>query len=159
MKIEGRGRSPEYVHTVTKAYKEAVNSIKEGSYTKEKIEKWLQELNSVYNRGFWSGGYYLGQKTDDWANCYGSKATHKKTFVGKISNFFKKSGIAECAVVAHPLKKNDTFLIEGESTGIVKGIISELRNSKDPEIANKGEVVTFPLSQKIKRNDRLYILK
>lgn len=158
LKIEGRGRSPEYVYTVTKAYKEAVNSIQDGSFTKEKIEQWLKELSSVYNRGFWSGGYYMGEKTDDWANCSGSKATKKKVFVGKITNYFKKTGIAECTVEAHPLKKGDEFLIEGDSTGVIIGVIEELRNCKKQEVAVQGEIVTFPLPQKIKRNDKLYIL-
>ena len=74
LKIEGRGRSPDYVYKTTKAYKEAVDACLKGKYTKEKIELWLNELQLVYNRGFWHGGYYLGNKLGEWCNCYGSKA-------------------------------------------------------------------------------------
>ena len=90
LKIEGRGRSADYVYTTVKCYREAVDSILDGTYTKEKIIDWKERLATVYNRGFWDG-YYLGRKMGEWSDAYGSKATTKKIFLGKGIKYFPKS--------------------------------------------------------------------
>ncbi|MFQ5475224.1 MAG: peptidase U32 family protein, partial [Candidatus Nanoarchaeia archaeon] len=97
-KIEGRARGPEYVSTVTRVYKEAIEAVKSSTYTKTKIEKWREELKTVFNRGFWENGYYLGKKTGEWSGAYGSKATTEKIQVGKVIHFFGKNNVAEIAV-------------------------------------------------------------
>src|SRR3989344_8296374 len=81
LKIEGRGRPPEYVYTVVKCYKEAIDSYYNKTYNQEKIDKWTKELESVFNRGFWHGGYYLGKKLGEWSGSYGSKAKKEKSFI------------------------------------------------------------------------------
>src|SRR3989338_6598224 len=91
LKIEGRGRAPEYVYHVTKTYKEAVKSIENKSYTKDKIDEWVKDLERVYNGGFWHGGYYLGKQLGQWSGAFGSKATTKKEYIGKVLNYFNKA--------------------------------------------------------------------
>ena len=93
LKIEGRARSAEYVKTVVSCYDEAINAYVDGAFSKEKIEDWDKRLAKVFNRGFWDG-YYLGQRFGEWSEKYGSKATHKKVYVGKGSNYFDRIGVA-----------------------------------------------------------------
>lgn len=158
LKIEGRGRSPEYVYTVVSSYREALDAIAQGTYSKEKVEKWSSDLRSVYNRGFWQGGYYLGNKLGEWSGAYGSVATKKKIYVGKVSNYFDKIGVGEFLLEAHTLKKGDAIVITGPSTGVVKGFVESLRTHEKTSSAGKGETATIPVSQKIRRNDKLYVL-
>ena len=55
LKIEGRARGPEYVYTVVKCYKEAVQAVVNGTFTEEKKDQWDEQLARVFNRGFWDG--------------------------------------------------------------------------------------------------------
>ena len=89
LKIEGRGRSADYVKTVSRVYREAVDAWFEGKFTKENLEKWNAKLATVYNRGFWEG-YYAGRKMGEWTERYGSQATKRKIYVGKVTNYFSK---------------------------------------------------------------------
>ena len=99
-KIEGRARGPEYVHTVVSCYKEAIESVLDGTFTEEKKDKWDERLSTVFNRGFWDG-YYQGQKMGEWTKEYGNKATEKKVLIGKVMKYFSRLGVAEIAVEAN----------------------------------------------------------
>jgi putative protease len=156
LKIEGRGRSPEYVKTVTRCYREAVNAVFEGNFNKENLEHWNLELGTVYNRGFWDG-YYLGRKMGEWAGQYGSQATRKKVYVGKITNYFAKSGIAEVKIEAHPLHTGDDILLIGPTTGVVENKVSEIwLDEKQVESSGKGDLCTIPVSTFLRPSDKLY---
>ncbi|MEK6614718.1 MAG: peptidase U32 family protein [Bacteroidota bacterium] len=156
LKIEGRGRSEDYVFTTTKCYREAINSIGEGTYTKKKIEKWKEELATVFNRGFWDG-YYLGKKIGEWNDEYGSKATKKKIYIGKGVKYFDNIGIGEFKMEAQSLREGDEILISGPTTGIVKEIVSEMRvNDKRKEQVKKGDLFSMPMKNKIRTSDKLY---
>ena len=161
LKIEGRARPPEYVKTVVKTYKDALDAINSNSYTKDKIDRWLNDLKNVFNRGFWHGGYYLGNDLDIWSKSYGSKALRKKTYVGKITNYYSKIKVAELQVEANELKINDEILIIGKTTGLIEDKITHLKSEekKDIQIAEKKTTISFPLSQPVKKNDKLYILE
>ena len=159
LKIEGRARSAEYVDTVVMIYKEAMKAINENTYTKEKIDHWIKRLEAVFNRGFWHGGYYLGEELDQWSRTYGSKATKKKKYVGKTTNYFSKIKVAEVLIQAHQLKVGDEILIIGDKTGAVKSKITKLKADKDITIANKNDLISFPLDDKIRKNDKLYVLE
>lgn len=160
-KIEGRGRSPEYVYTVTKAYKEALNDLKNNTYTSEKIQQYLTSLQSVYNRKLSHGNYYLGKELGDYSNTHGSQATKEKLYVGTVRNYFAKIGIAEIAIETQAIHINDEIVIIGSETGVYKGNISELRNIHEKPIisASKNEIVTFPVTEKVRRKDNVYIWK
>src|SRR3989338_10223674 len=105
LKIEGRAKPPEYVYAAAKAYKEAAESIENNSYTKEKISQWIKELEKVYNRGFWHGGYYFRKKLGQWSNAYGSKATTEKAYLGKVLNYFSNANAAEILLEAGALSQ------------------------------------------------------
>jgi putative protease len=156
LKIEGRGRSPEYVKKVTRVYREAANAWIEGSYTEEKIEIWNKELDAVYNRGFWDG-YYLGRKTGEWTERYGNQATKKKLFLGTITNYFNKIGVAELKIQTHDIKVGDEINIIGPTTGVYEGEIDELRvDLNKVELAHKGDAVSFKTSELVRRGDKVY---
>lgn len=155
MKIEGRGRAPEYVKTVIECYREAIDAYFEGVYTKEKIADWMERLAKVYNKGFWSG-YYLGQKMGEWSDQHGSHATTKKIFIGKGVKYYAKPKVAEFNIVSHALKKGDKILITGPTTGVFEAEVEEMRVGDNiVDEAKKGDVVNF-ISEKIRPSDKLY---
>jgi len=156
LKIEGRGRAPEYVAKVIKSYREAIDAIEDGSYSKEKVTQWMTELEKVYNRGFW-GGYYLGRKLGSWSDTSGSKATQKKVYVGKGMHYYPKANIGEFNIQAYDIKIGDTLLITGPTTGAQEIELTEMFiNDKNGTQAQKGDVVTMPLSFRIRPSDKLY---
>jgi len=159
LKIEGRGRAPEYVKTVTQCYREAADAYLEGTYTKEKIAEWDKQLASVYNRGFWDG-YYLGQDLGEWSDVHGSKATTRKKYIGKGVHYYPKAGIAEFKLETHSLKVGDKVLITGPTTGVVETEIKELMVDEvlHQEI-KKGVNFTTPLDVKIRNSDKLYVVE
>ena len=157
LKIEGRGRAPDYVNTVVKSYKEAVESYLDGTYTKEKIDNWIKDLEKVYNRGFWHGGYYLGKKLGEWSGVYGSQAKKEKIFLGRAKHYFGKVKVGEFHMESGELKIGDEILITGPTTGViettVEGIFFE---EKDVESVHKGQIFTIKLEDKVRNNDKLY---
>jgi putative protease len=158
LKIEGRARPAEYVKTVTSCYNEAILAYVEGTFTKDKIEDWDARLATVFNRGFWNG-YYLGQRLGEWSETYGSKASVRKVYVGKGTNYFDRIGVAEVTLESGSLKTGDEILITGPSTGVIETIIKELRvNELNVDIASKGETCSFPLGQVVRRSDKVYKL-
>lgn len=155
-KIEGRARGPEYVKTVVFCYKEAIESCLEGTYTPDKINDWNRRLSRVFNRGFWNG-YYLGQRLGEWSANYGSEATHKKIYVGKVTNYFSKLGVAEFLLEAQYLSVGDEILITGETTGAYENIIDEIRVELKPvEKVIKGTYFSFKTKKLVRRNDKIY---
>jgi U32 family peptidase len=156
LKIEGRARPPEYVYTVTKCYREAVDSYFDGTYNTEKIINWTEQLSSVFNRGFWDG-YYLGQRLGEWSNVYGSRATKRKVYVGKGMNYFSNISVAEFLCEASEISIGDEILITGPSTGIIHLKIEELRvDLKQVETVRQGERFSFPSDQQVRRSDKLF---
>ena len=160
LKIEGRGRSPEYVHTVIKTYRDALDSISKDEYTTEKIETWKKQLESVYNRGFWQGGYYLGHQLGEWTNSYGSQSTTKKEYIGKITNYFSDLNVAEIKLETGSLTVKDKILIIGPTTGVLEESTISIHTDKPVEAAYKGELCAIKVASKVRRNDKIYkILK
>lgn len=132
LKIEGRGRSADYVRTVTECYREAVEAIEAGTYTKEKIDHWTQRLATVFNRGFWDG-YYLGRRLGEWSERYGSQATENKVFLGLVRNYFGRINVAEVQLQTNEtLRVGDEIMVIGETTGVYRDTIRELRTDRDP---------------------------
>ena len=156
LKLEGRGRAPEYVATVTKCYREAIDSIAENNYTPEKVNDWMEQLNTVYNRGFWSG-YYLGQKLGEWSANPGSNATQKKVYVGKGMHYFPKTNIAEFKIEAYDIKVGDKVMITGPSTGVQEFVLDEMFVNDNPsEQATKGDSLTLKVPFRVRLSDKLY---
>ena len=158
-KIEGRARGPEYVYTVVKCYKEAIQSVIDGTFTEEKKDEWDERLATVFNRGFWDG-YYLGQKLGEWNKNYGSCATEKKVYVGKGIKYFSKLGVAEFAIEAADFRKGDKLLITGPTTGVIYMTADEIRYDLNPvDEALKGQRVSMPVPAKVRPSDKLFKLE
>ncbi|MDR0364549.1 MAG: U32 family peptidase [Bacteroidales bacterium] len=156
LKIEGRGRSPEYVKVVTECYHEAVEAYQTGIFTEEKIEQWNKKLSGVYNRGFWDG-YYLGRKMGEWTDKYGSLALKKKVYIGKITNFFANLNVAEIKMEASRLRLGDEIRILGETTGVVEDVVDEIRVDLKPvEQCEKGIYCSIPSKILLRRGDKVY---
>ncbi len=156
LKIEGRGRAPEYVKTVIECYREAIDAYYAGTYAPEKVAEWMKRLEKVYNRGFWSG-YYLGQEMGEWTKKYGSSATQKKIFVGKGIHYYPKAKIAHFQIDAYTLSIGDKILIIGPTTGVVESSITELMvDGKKVTEATRGMDCTFPMSETVRKSDKLY---
>ena len=157
-KIEGRARGPEYVHTVVSCYKEAIESVLDGTFTEEKKDQWDEQLSTVFNRGFWDG-YYQGQKMGEWTKEYGNKATEKKVLIGKVIKYFSRLGVAEIAVEANTFAKGDKLLITGNSTGAMFLNAEEIRYELNPvDKAEQGWRVSIPVPDKVRPNDKLFKL-
>lgn len=155
-KIEGRARGPEYVKTVVSCYREAIEAYLSGSFSQEKIENWDTRLAKVFNRGFWDG-YYLGQRLGEWSAAYGSKATHKKVYIGKCTNYFQKIGVAEFLIEAQGLDVNDEILVTGETTGAYEDVVEEVRVDLLPvNHVDKGVYCSIKTKEIVRRNDKLY---
>jgi U32 family peptidase len=158
-KLEGRGRSADYVYTVTKAYREALDSIFNSSYTHEKIEEWEDSLKTVFNRGFWHGGYYLGKELDMWAKTSDNQASLKKKRVGIVNKYFSKIGVAEIDLKEGDIAIGDKLLIIGPTTGTLKFKVTEIRKGCIGKIksAKKGDVISLKVPIKIRKHDKVYL--
>ncbi len=158
-KIEGRARGPEYVHTVVSCYREAIQSVLDGTFTEEKKDQWDERLAKVFNRGFWDG-YYQGQKLGEWNKHYGSVATEKKVYCGKGIKYFSKLGVAEFQIEAKELHKGDKLLITGPTTGVIYLNADEIRYDLQPvDMAEKGWRVSLPVPEKVRPSDKLFIIE
>ena len=159
LKIEGRGRSADYVKVVVECYKEALQAIADGTYTPERIEAWTQRLRTVFNRGFWDG-YYLGRKMGEWSERYGSQATENKVFLGKVTNYYNRPQVAEMRIeTAESLHVGDKLMVTGQTTGVYTAVVEELRlgNSAKPvEEVKQGDVFSVKTTELLHRGDKLY---
>lgn len=156
LKIEGRGRSPEYVKTVTRCYKEAVDAYLKDEFTEDKVQKWNMELGKVYNRGFWDG-YYLGKKLGEWSEVHGSQATHKRIFIGTVLNFFSNMNIAHIHLNTMDVKKGDEIQIVGPTTGVVEVMVPSMYvNDIAADVAVKGDDITLKVETLVRRHDKVY---
>jgi U32 family peptidase len=156
LKIEGRARSAEYVKTVTSCYNEAIHAYVDGTFSGEKIEDWDTRLATVFNRGFWDG-YYLGQRLGEWSEKYGSVATLKKVYIGKVTNYFDRIGVAEVVIETGSLEVGDNLVFIGPTTGAIDITVEELRvNELNCQTASKGERCSLPVNQVLRRSDKVY---
>jgi len=156
LKIEGRARSPEYVKTTVQCYHEAVEAYFDNAFTEEKIKNWDERLASVFNRGFWDG-YYLGQRLGEWSANYGSRATKRKIYIGKCTNYFTNIQVAEFKLETQNLKTGDEIIVTGPTTGVVQTFVKEIRVDLNPvEEGLKGQRVSVPVETKLRRSDKLF---
>lgn len=155
-KIEGRARGAEYVKAAVECYNEAIEAYISGSYNEKMIANWDTRLSKVFNRGFWNG-YYLGQRLGEWSSKYGSKATHKKVYIGKCTNYFQKIGVAEFLLEAQELNVGDEILITGETTGAYEDVVEEIRVELEPtQKVTKGTYFSMKTKKLVRRNDKLF---
>lgn len=157
LKIEGRGKSPDYVKTVTQCYREAIDSYANKTYSPEKVTAWMKRMEEVYNRGFW-GGYLYGQELGEWTDAPGSKATVKKVYLGKGNHYYPRNKIAEFKIESYPLRIGDRVMIIGKNIGVVETTIESLHVNDNgaATVAEKGDLCAFPLDVPVHHSDKLY---
>ncbi len=156
LKIEGRGRSADYVDTVVGCYREAIDAIQAGTYSREKVDRWTEQLSTVYNRGFWDG-YYLGRRMGEWNDSYGSKATEKKLYLGRGVKYFNKIKVGEFRMESHALKKGDRVLLTSPHIGVIKTEVEEIHMDGGPvEAVEKGDIFSIKVEEKVGPSTKLY---
>ena len=164
-KIEGRARSAEYVKRTTSCYRRAADAVCDGTYSREMASGLKEQLAEVFNRGFWDG-YYQGARMAEWSESYGSHATRRKTYVGKVTNWYDRLGVAEITMESGEMKVGNDYLVIGSTTGVYEGSVEEIRvDLKPAREVRKGEVCSIPVTfpedwkgeKKLRRGDRLYL--
>jgi putative protease len=159
LKIEGRGRSADYVKVVVECYREALDAIANGTYTPERIAEWTERLATVFNRGFWDG-YYLGRKMGEWSERYGSQATENKVFLGKVTNYYNRPQVAEMKIeTAEHLRVGEDLMVIGQTTGVYRATVEELRlgdTAQPVAEVGQGDVFSVKTTQLLHRGDKLY---
>ena len=157
-KIEGRARGPEYVDTVVRCYREAIQAVQDGTFTEERKDEWDRRLARVFNRGFWDG-YYLGQPMGEWSEVHGSMATERKVYVGRGVKYYNRLAVAEFKIEASPLSVGDRILVTGPTTGALESTVEEIRFDLRPvQTAVQGQHISIPLPKKIRPSDKLFKL-
>ncbi len=156
LKIEGRARGGEYVKRVVECYDRALRMIEAGEYTAEAASNLREQLAEVFNRGFW-GGYYLGRPAAEHSERYGSSATRRKVFVGKVTNFFKRISVAEILVEAAPLERGSTVFFLGEKTGVVEqhDVVPYVAE-READVAVQGVFCSVKTEREVRRGDKMY---
>ncbi|MBR2333545.1 MAG: U32 family peptidase, partial [Rikenellaceae bacterium] len=158
LKIEGRARGADYVKRVVECYDRAVRAVCDGTFTEELAESLTERLRTVFNRDFW-GGYYLGKPIPELTAAYGSSSTKRKVFVGKVTNYFKKIGVAEVYVEASPLEKGAELLFFGRTTGLLECFAEEVYVADRPtDVAQQGVYCSIKTPNLVHRGDKLYKL-
>lgn len=165
-KVEGRMRSPRYVETVGRIYKNALESHFCGTYTKEKAAEWKKELNEVYNRGY-STGFYFNRPTELDINreTSGNMSKKRKTHVGDVITFYRNKKVAKLQLFRGKYRPGDIFYIEGGDMGsFYKHEIAEMYHKnkiiqETPDIAElkDGYVITIKTEAPVGKNDKVFI--
>ncbi len=162
-KIEGRARSAEYVKRCASCYRRAADAVCDGTYSSELAASLKEELSEVFNRGFWDG-YYQGAYLGQWSDVYGSQATLKKVYCGKVTNWFDRIGVVEIAVESAPLHIGDRAMAIGATTGVVEFSVEDMRvNLKSADMAGKGVRCSVAVDPslcpegRLRRGDKIYI--
>lgn len=156
LKIEGRARSADYVKTVVECYNQAVEAVIDGTFGPEKVEMWDNRLSSVFNRGFWDG-YYMGQTLGEWTQSYGNKATKRKIYIGKGTNYFPNIGVAEFLLETQSLSVGEEIMVTGPTTGVFHMVIDEIRVDLMPvDKVEKGTRFSIAVPDKVRRSDKLF---
>lgn len=163
-KLEGRGRSEAYVSTVTAVYKEATQCCARGEWTPERVPVWEERLLRVFNRHFWHGGYYLGDKWDTWSGCSNSLSLEQRRHMGRVMRWYPRAGVAEIRLEAEPVSVGDKIEITGCTTGIVRVVVPEVRYDDESGVtrtvqtAPKGAHALIAVPLKVRHGDKVYLV-
>lgn len=158
-KIEGRGRSPQYVDTVVRTYREAVDALHSGDYTSDRVAVWMEELRTVFNRGF-TDGWYLGKPLPEWSRTSQNQATDERVFVGTVEKYFPKAKIAQVKIVAQALALDDRIVVMGHTTGVVYENVTSMRREEEAlERTERQDLITLPIADRVRTNDKVFLLR
>ena len=162
-KIEGRARSAEYVRRCSECYRAAADAVQAGSFTPELAASLKERLAEVFNRGFWDG-YYQGARLGEWSSVYGSQATMRKVYLGKVTNWFDRLGVAEIKVETQDLHRGETLMAIGATTGEVEFLADDIRLETEPvELIPQGSLCSVKVDGKdiarLHRGDKIFLWK
>jgi putative protease len=159
-KIEGRKRSPEYAAAVTAAYRKAIDLYYEGKLTPEIKNELIGELEKVFNRGFSTGFYFNTPGPEEYADIYGSKASKRKEYLGKVLNYYKQAGVVYISIDAGTINEGDEIYIIGETTGVVQLRVENiLEDEHRIGSASKGMKITFKCNDLVRPRDAVYLIR
>ena len=159
-KIEGRKRSPEYVAKTVMVYRQAIDHYFAQTLTDEIKKELLTVLETVYNRGFSSGFYFDIPSSEEYAGVNGSKATTRKTYIGKVINYFQEPQVAHILLESGEIRINDDILVIGKKTGVIEFTIEKMNvNDKDESSAKRGDEITIKIPSLLRRNDKVYLIE
>jgi len=151
-KIEGRNKEPEYIDTVVKTYRKALDK----KLTPKEINQGLKELNKVYTKGFSSGFYLKMPTSDDFSKIEHSSSTQSKRFIGKIQHYYPKIKVGLLHINTGTLKIGDNIYLIGKTTGLIKHKIESMQiNHKPVNQAKKAQDVGILLPF-CRKNDEVY---
>ena len=162
-KIEGRARSAEYVRRCSECYRAAADAVQAGTFTPELAASLKARLAEVFNRGFWDG-YYQGARLGEWSSVYGSQATMRKVYLGKVTNWFDRLGVAEIKVETQDLHRGETLMAIGATTGEVEFLADDIRLETEPvELIPQGSLCSVKVDGKdiarLHRGDKIFLWK
>ncbi len=160
LKIEGRGRPPEYVDTTVRCYKEALVAIIAGTYSQQKIKDWNIRLKTVFNRGL-GQGMYMGRPVDEWANGSGNQATMQRIMIGRVAKYYPQAGVVEIKVTSGvTVETGEECLIIGETTGLIKCAFEDMRLDEQVyKSVKQGDLFTMKIPEKARTNDQVYVFR
>lgn len=164
LKLEGRGRSESYVSTVTAVYREAAEAYARGEWSDKLVSAWEARLQSVYNRGFWHGGYYLGEPWETWSGKPDSRALEHRAHLGRVLRWYPRAGVAELRLEAGALSPGDLLEFTGATTGCLRLRVPAVRCddaegiTREVPQAPKGAVALVAMPQKVRRGDKVYLV-
>lgn len=149
-KIEGRARSADYVASVTKVYKKAIDSYESGNWVFN--ENWMDELKKVYNRGFDTGFYFRNPHQTSSLN----QATHTKKDIGEVVNYYSKVKAAEIRLW-NDLTVGDEILVQGPTTGSITQTVESIQiERKSVFKGKKGQNIGISIKNKVRPGDLVY---
>lgn len=158
-KIEGRRRDPKYIEVTSRCYREAIDSYFDKTIDDKKIEKWMEELSTVYNRGF-STGFYFGTPGKEGISY--DKADNvssvRKMLVGYVTHYYPKVKSGSVSLNHLNLKVGDRIIVEGEHTFIEQDVKSIQMNNKDVKLGKKGEEVAVVFNDIVRKNDKVFLI-
>lgn len=164
-KIEGRMRDPNYVEVVSRCYREAIDSVLENTYTKEKVDSWLDDLKKVFNRGFTTGFYFYRPTEKDIEHDVRGNVSHYRNIeVGYVNDYFSKAMVAKIILTNGRLKLGDEIYFIGRNTRTyfhqkINSMRIHGKNVTETPIASSKNhiLVSIKVDEPVKENDRVHV--
>ena len=153
-KIEGRARSPDYVATAVRVYRQAIDRYENDRENYEYDPQWMEELEKVFNRGFDTGFYFdVPYETSE-----SNQSRYVKKDIGKVVNYYNRIKVAELKIW-DDLRLGDEIMIQGPTTGSITHVIDSMQiDGKAIEKAEKGSNVAIAIDEKLRESDFVYKL-
>ena len=153
-KIEGRARSPDYGAMVTGIYRQAIDDYEKDPLSYNVRDEWMDELTSVFNRGFDTNFYFNTpfEKSED------NQSKYIKKDIGQVVNYYNKVKAAELRIW-DDLSVGDRIIIQGKTTGSITHTIDSMQiEGKSVDSVEKGCNVAIAMPEKVRENDFVYKL-